>query len=195
MAYCKQCGAYIPDGQDVCLACGFDEKAAARAEKKSSGSKAAYSFQNDELREKLERHRAQQQERSRQWAEEEYQRRQAEKEQQAESYVNRSTSTDGSTASQPNKVLAALSYLSFLFILPRIFAPEDRFARFHAKQGLKLFVFGIVADIAASFIGLGWIVSLARFYLIYKGMNNALNGSTEPLPWIGNIGDNGSSEF
>ena len=210
MAYCKQCGAYIPDGQDVCLACGFDEKAAARAEKKSSGSKAAYSFQNDELREKLERQRAQQQERSRQWAEqekerrekqqasrqwaeEEYQRRQAEKEQQAESYVNRSTSTDGSTASQPNQVLAALSYLSFLFILPRIFAPEDRYARFHAKQGLKLFVFGIVADIAASFIGLGWIVSLARFYLIYKGMNNALNGSTEPLPWIGNIGDDGAS--
>ena len=27
MAYCKSCGAYIPDGQNVCLACGFDESA------------------------------------------------------------------------------------------------------------------------------------------------------------------------
>ena len=25
MAYCKKCGAYIPDGLTACLACGFDE--------------------------------------------------------------------------------------------------------------------------------------------------------------------------
>ena len=24
MAYCEKCGAYIPDGQSKCLACGFD---------------------------------------------------------------------------------------------------------------------------------------------------------------------------
>ena len=29
MAYCKSCGAYIPDGQTACLACGYDESAEA----------------------------------------------------------------------------------------------------------------------------------------------------------------------
>ena len=29
MSYCTKCGAYIPDGQTRCLACGFDEAAAA----------------------------------------------------------------------------------------------------------------------------------------------------------------------
>ena len=24
MAYCVRCGAYIPDGQSICLACGYD---------------------------------------------------------------------------------------------------------------------------------------------------------------------------
>ena len=27
MAYCNKCGAYIPDGQSVCLACGYDPEA------------------------------------------------------------------------------------------------------------------------------------------------------------------------
>ena len=27
MAYCDKCGAYIPDGQTKCLACGYDEAA------------------------------------------------------------------------------------------------------------------------------------------------------------------------
>ena len=41
MAYCKNCGAYIPDGISACLACGFDENAgktaaAAETEKKTA---------------------------------------------------------------------------------------------------------------------------------------------------------------
>ena len=44
MAYCKSCGAYIPDGLNTCLACGFDEgaeKAAAAAARKAAEDKAA----------------------------------------------------------------------------------------------------------------------------------------------------------
>ena len=88
-----------------------------------------------------------------------------------------------------NRALAAISYLSVLFAIPYIFAPNDSYAKFHAKQGLKLFLFGIAADILTGIIGLGWIATLARFYLIYKGMTNALNGKKEPLPYIGTLGD------
>ena len=28
MAYCVRCGAYIPEGQSICLACGYDPEAA-----------------------------------------------------------------------------------------------------------------------------------------------------------------------
>ena len=88
---------------------------------------------------------------------------------------------------QGNRALAAISYLSILFAIPYFLAPNDEFARFHAKQGLKLFVFGIVAEILTSLIGLGWLATLVRLYLIYKGMTNALNGRKEELPYIGNL--------
>ena len=38
MAYCKSCGAYIPDGITACLACGYDEAAKAQ---ESSGTATA----------------------------------------------------------------------------------------------------------------------------------------------------------
>ena len=37
MAYCNECGAYIPDGRTKCLACGYD---AAEAEKSGEGDEA-----------------------------------------------------------------------------------------------------------------------------------------------------------
>ena len=43
MAYCKKCGAYIPDGQENCLACGYDE-AAERKERKGGASASAYAY-------------------------------------------------------------------------------------------------------------------------------------------------------
>ena len=80
MAYCEQCGAYIPDGQTKCLACGYDESekpkgntAAAYAEKKDYSGSAA--FDSEKLRRQLEEQREKQKENSRRWAEAERARR------------------------------------------------------------------------------------------------------------------------
>lgn len=198
MAYCKNCGAYIPDGNTKCLACGYDEAEEEKnAAKKSyeSGAAADYGFSTEKIREEGERlreeiERQRRQQRDRRWAEEEYARRQKEKERQAESYVNRDAERDygyGQTRSE-NRTLAALSYLSILFILPHFACPDDEFAKYHARQGLVLFVFGIISDIIASIIPVGWLITLFRLYCIYKGMTNASAGRREPLPYIGKYG-------
>ncbi len=137
-----------------------------------------------------EQERRQQQEQSRQWAEQEYARRQAEREEAARNYTYRSTlnRVDSKKGADSSKLFGALSYLSFLFVLPYIFCPQDDFARFHAKQGLKLFIFTLLSDTIGALTGFGWILTLLRFYFIYKGMTNAFNGVREPLPYIGNIG-------
>ena len=47
MGYCKNCGAYIPDGHAKCLACGQDqtERAeSAQTERASSAAKKALSL-------------------------------------------------------------------------------------------------------------------------------------------------------
>jgi len=219
MAYCNKCGAYIPDGLTACLACGYDENLAQKENTASRTQDAndvirqrleeqrkarqeenrRWAEQEEQRRRQQEqsrqwaeqeRARRDQQEQSRQWAQEEYARRQAERENAARTYTYRTTmNRAGAQSGEGNKLFAALSYLSFLFILPYIVTPQDEFAKFHARQGLKLFVFTVVSDVIGALTGVGWILTLLRFYFIYKGMTNAFNGSREPLPWIGNIGN------
>ncbi len=83
------------------------------------------------------------------------------------------------------RLMSAASYISVLFILPYIFASDNSFARFHAKQGLGLFIFGAVADVIGSIFPLAWLLWLIRIYCIYKGVTGALSGQTEPLPLLG----------
>jgi len=49
MAYCEHCGAYIPDGQKICLACGFDPD----AEKKRAAEMRATQFMRRFVEENL----------------------------------------------------------------------------------------------------------------------------------------------
>ncbi|MBR0162310.1 MAG: hypothetical protein IJQ02_13650 [Oscillospiraceae bacterium] len=223
MSYCLKCGAYIPDGQTVCLACNYDPAAEQKAKKGAAASSAArQQNSNEDLRRRLEEQRKRTQEQNRQWAEqerirreeqaereaarraqqeenrrwaqEEYERRQAEQRSRAydpdRTYrATTENSSYGTSSGEGNKALAAVSYLSILFALPFIFTPNDEYAKYHAKQGLRVFIFGLIADALASIIGFGWIATLARLYLIYKGMSNALNGKKEPVPYIGTLGE------
>ena len=152
----------------------------------------------EELRRQMEEQRKKQQEDSRRWAEAERQRRRQEQEEEVRR--RREAETEGTTAwsqpaqepvrpksSQPNKLLAALSYLSVLFILPFIFCKDDKYAMFHARQGAILFAITAVGEVLGAAFGLGWIVTLMHLYWIYKGMTNANDGKMEPLPYIGNL--------
>ena len=200
MAYCKRCGAYIPDGLSACLACGYDEAG------EQASAQTYEREQHEDLREQYEQERKKQQETSRKWAEQEYERRQTaqkrreeelrrqaeQREQgreQAKAYAERVKSGINTAAKSNNKLVAALSYLSILFLLPRFLCPDDDFARYHARQGLTLFVFGIICDAISAMFPIGWLLSLFRLYCIYKGMTNALNGRKEPLPYIGQYGE------
>ena len=211
MAYCKKCGAYIPDGLSACLACGYDEA----AEESRSGAAAAREQQNEDFRLKYEEERRRRQEDNRKWAEQERQRRleeeerrrreeeerqqreaeerarrQAEQESRARAYTYRAASA--ASPQGKNRILSALSYLSILWILPRFLCKEDAFARFHARQGLVLFVFSIICDAISAAVPIGGLLNLFRIYCIYKGMSNALNDRMEPLPYIGQFAERDS---
>lgn len=209
MAYCNNCGAYIPDGQTKCLACGFDEaeqqtQAAAAAAAQSEPQKAGR-FDSDFLKRQLEQQRQRQKENSKKWADAERARRQSQQSQQArqdrprqQAQAGRAQAspaasadweghTDGTAAAAPNKLLAALSYLGPLCFLPMFVCPNDDFAIFHARQGLGLFILGVGANILASLIGLRWLVTLGWAYMLYMGMTAASAGKRKPLPYIGNL--------
>ena len=191
MAYCKSCGAYIPDGHTKCLACGLDQN---QEEEKEYASGSAAQEEEERSRESREASRREEEERSRQRQEEN--RRWAEAERQRRRQTQRQRSPEGRQyypgagrpkGYQSNRLLAALSYIPALFLLPFIFCSNDRFALYHARQGLILFAVAAAGQILGSAFGLGWIVTLMQIYWIIKGISNANAGKMEPLPYIGNL--------
>jgi uncharacterized membrane protein len=115
-----------------------------------------------------------------------------------------------------NKVFGILAYIGFLCFISAFAAPkESHYARFHANQGLVLFVFelagGIILGIAwgvvaasslaslyawdgvGAAVGIGIIsiirivFGIAMFVLAIIGIVGAAQGNEKPLPVIGGI--------
>ena len=90
---------------------------------------------------------------------------------------------------EDNKVISFLSYLGILFIIPLIAAPNSYYAKFHANQGLLLFIMEMVCAAIFAIPIVGWIVGtigevLAVVFTI-MGIINALSGKAKELPIIG----------
>ena len=106
--------------------------------------------------------------------------------------------TDYSSSYRPediaaNKVMAVFAYIGILFLIPLLAAKESPFARYHANQGLVLFLFEIAAGIVMSILGwipvLGTIINIVLWLVIVAlciiGKINAVNGKCKDLPVIG----------
>ena len=98
------------------------------------------------------------------------------------SYINKQD-TKGIT-------IATLSYL--LFFLPFIFCADNKYARFHANQGLVLLIFSTISILIFAFIpviGKYFTIffALVSFIMLIIGITNALGGRAKRLPVIGKI--------
>ena len=103
-----------------------------------------------------------------------------------------------------NKAMAVLSYLAILVLIPILAAPESKFARYHANQGLTLFITEIAYVIVESVLGLifglipvvGGILNgiLGLVHIVFLvwaalGIINAANGEAKELPLIGKFSE------
>lgn len=91
------------------------------------------------------------------------------------------------------KIYAMVAYWGFLCILPLLVKKENKFAVFHGKQGLVLFIF-----LAAGFLfniipGLGrivWqIVSFLYVFMFLWGTLQALMGKYGRIPIVSDFAD------
>ena len=102
---------------------------------------------------------------------------------------------------QNNKVFAILAYFGILVLVPILAAKESKFARFHANQGLVLFIaevawviiyyvlltlFGMIAGgLALMWIFIGSLVCIGFAVFAIIGIIYAAQGNTKPLPLFG----------
>ncbi len=88
--------------------------------------------------------------------------------------------------------VAAIAYL--LFFIPLIFYPNERFARFHANQGLLFLLFTLAAYAVSVVIYFVWqplglillpLTFVISLLFISLGICNASAGKAESLPFFG----------
>ena len=101
-----------------------------------------------------------------------------------------------------DKLFGILSYLGFLVLIP-LFAGKTDFTRYHANQGLVLFILELILGVIITvcsivlclipWIGpiiagvLGGLLGLIPLVFAILGIINVANEKMAPLPIIGNI--------
>lgn len=100
------------------------------------------------------------------------------------------------TEDKKNTGMAVLCYISILVLVPLLTeAKNDKFVKFHIKQGLVLLIASLIVSVVSSAIPvIGWIVigpilSILMLILAIMGIINAANGVEKELPVIGKYGE------
>jgi uncharacterized membrane protein len=170
MANCVKCGTPLTDGVRFCTSCGAEQVVHDTEQTPPAGQGTG------SVQENLEKT----------W----------------EKINHTADTTDAydKTDVEQNKMMAVLAYIGILVLVPIFAVPNSKFARYHANQGLILFVaevaYGIAYSILAAiltaiswvlglFVSLLGLVGLVFLVLAVMGIMNAINGKAKELPIIG----------
>jgi len=104
---------------------------------------------------------------------------------------------------EQNKVMGILAYFGLLVLIPILAAPQSKFARYHANQGLVLAIVEVAWIIVTTILGIifgfaffplamlfnviGWLGNIALLVFAVLGIVNAAQGRAKELPLIGKI--------
>lgn len=88
--------------------------------------------------------------------------------------------TDTSPVPQDDKLLGALSYVSFVSIIMFVVKRENMFVVHHARQGIVLFVGSLFWPIPI----VGWIIAAISYVLMVIGFIKAYNGEKYEMPVV-----------
>lgn len=91
------------------------------------------------------------------------------------------------------KFFAAIGYISILCFVPLLLKKENRFAQFHGKQALVLFILEVAASIVKAVPALGDLVFTAAFVvfgiLSLVGIVKVLMGEFWEMPVVFDISE------
>ncbi len=93
---------------------------------------------------------------------------------------------------QPN-IMAIMSYISVLCLIPILTKEKDEFVKFHAKQGLVLFIGEVATWIVFIIVPFLWFLGnlLGIFWLALSviGIVNVVNKKKKEVPLVGKFAE------
>ena len=87
---------------------------------------------------------------------------------------------------EANKIIAALSYVWILFLIPLLGKRDSKFAQFHAKQGMVLFIIELIGGLVMWLPVFGQLLMLALIVIAIMGIVKTLNGEWWEIPYVYN---------
>lgn len=87
------------------------------------------------------------------------------------------------------KLFGALSYLWLLSVIIYLLKKDDQFVRFHARQGIVLFIFSLVLWVFWFIPFIGWLINLAMWAAIFFGAYKAFMGEKYKFPVVSDVAD------
>lgn len=193
MNNCPKCGSYIPDGKLFCPACG---------RVKFGASKTARDRVHAERARTMERIQdAQQMVKRDAWLSPKennpyrggtYEQHKSHDPNSEDYYKSKYEKSASNQSEQTQNLICAAAYFGFFFFLPLVTLPNSPKAKFHANQGLVLFIFnvvvGVLSGILSSILGSFFeIFAAVPPLLMVYGAANAFRGYMKELPIIGKI--------
>ncbi|MCX6761090.1 MAG: hypothetical protein NTZ84_03255 [Candidatus Nealsonbacteria bacterium] len=94
---------------------------------------------------------------------------------------------------EQTNIMAIISYIVFLCLIPILTKEKDEFISFHAKQGLVLFIGEAAAWVIFSFIPFLWplnnLLRILWLVLSIVGIINVVNKEKKELPLLGKFAE------
>ena len=200
MAFCAKCGAQLADGSLFCANCGAPLQQQPYQQAPNQQYQQAPNQQYQQApNQQYQQYQQAPNQQYQQAPNQQYQQYQQAPNQKSafEDFFN----TPDYTAQmhpndiQQNKVMGVLAYLGILVLIPIFAAPQSRFARFHANQGLILdiavMVISILSGLLTSLVPvlaiIFLLIDIPVIALLILGIVNAATGKAKELPLIGKL--------
>ena len=107
--------------------------------------------------------------------------------------ADKNTNSEISADIKEGKIFAVIAYWFFLCALPLILRKDNKFAVYHGKQGLVLFIFFVAGFVLSVLPVIGGILFHAVLYiylvLFVWGSIQALLGNYARIPLVSNIAE------
>lgn len=92
---------------------------------------------------------------------------------------------------EDGKIMAILSYIGFLSLIPYLAEKDNKWVKYHAIQGVNLLIIEAILYAVKMIPLLGWIVgwlgSIVTLVISIIGIINVCNGEAKELPIVGKI--------
>ncbi|MBU0598210.1 DUF4870 domain-containing protein [Patescibacteria group bacterium] len=82
-----------------------------------------------------------------------------------------------------SNLMGALAYVWILSVVMLVIKKDDEFVKFHAKQGLILFIVSWIGIVPV----IGWIIDVVVVLFIIIGFIKALSGEKYKIPLVGDL--------